>query len=203
MIKKYVLIFILFSIPFILPAQENDKQFQINDKSTFYYPGGIYSNFVISWYTKHLKAMKEPSLWADSNKPEWQSYRFLWLRTFHHPIAIRLNVKNDGTGELISKVTSGAGGYEPGELIIDRTTSLSPSQVSIFLKALDKADFWNMPSKGGKMGNDGAQWIIEGVKNEKYHLVDRWSPKNNTFRDAAIALTRLSNLKDNEIGDKY
>ena len=205
MIKKYSLFLFLFVIPLHVPAQEANKQyiiptqdykrFQINNKPSFYFPGGIYDDFIVEAYTKHLKAMKEPSLWADSKKTELQSYRFLWLRTFHHPIVIRLNIKSDRSGELICKETSGAGGYAPGELTINRTTSLSLSQVSIFLKSLDKANFWEMASKGGTQGEDGAQWIIEGVKNRKYHLVERWCPKRGEFREAALILLNLSGLK--------
>ena len=38
------------------------------------------------WYTKHLRAMAEPSLSCGESPSE--SYRFLWLRTFGRPIAV-------------------------------------------------------------------------------------------------------------------
>jgi len=27
------------------------------------------------------------------------------------------------------------------------------------------------------LGVDGARWVLEGVKNGEYHVVDRWSPE--------------------------
>jgi hypothetical protein len=43
------------------------------------------------WYSSQLRALQEPSLLSLSKSPSAESYRFLWLRTFNHPIAIRLD----------------------------------------------------------------------------------------------------------------
>jgi hypothetical protein len=37
---------------------------------------------------------------------------------------------------------------------------------------------------------DGARWILEDVRDGKYHLVDRWSPDTGTFREAALLLVQ-------------
>jgi hypothetical protein len=39
---------------------------------------------------------------------------------------------------------------------------------------------------------DGAQWIIEGVRNGSYHIVDRWSPTNGEIR--ALGLFMVNEL---------
>jgi len=54
------------------------------------------------------------------------------------------------------------------------------------MAAVQKSDFWKMPTEerrrfpygpdGRKRVNfhgDGAQWILEGIENGKYHVVDR------------------------------
>lgn len=41
-------------------------------------------------------------------------------------------------------------------------------------------------------GVDGAQWIIEGVRNKTYHVVDRWSPKDGSVR--ALGLFIVTDL---------
>src|SRR4030081_3548113 len=64
------------------------------------------------WYAKHLRAMREPSLWESSKDTSLESYRFLWLRSFHHPVSARLEVAKDGTAQLFVKVLSGQGGYD-------------------------------------------------------------------------------------------
>jgi hypothetical protein len=145
-----------------------------------YFPPGVLDPkpdseaFTIGWYSKTLQALKEPSLWE---------YRFLWLRSFDEPIAVRLIVTDRG-GRLVSKMTSGKGGYGPGHLILHRESLLS-QQVPVFLDAIQELHFWDLPTRKPEViradgsietGVDGARWIIEGVKHGRYHVVDRWSP---------------------------
>jgi hypothetical protein len=143
-----------------------------------------------TWYAKHLRAMREPSLWELSKDTSKQSYRFLWLRTFHHPVSARLEVAKDGTGQLFLKVLSGQGGYEPGHAILNRNIKVPKDAVDLFLQLLQKADFWNLPTEqeSNVVGKDGAQWIMEGVLGGRYHAVDRWSPDDGPFRKAALFL---------------
>jgi hypothetical protein len=143
------------------------------------------------WYAKHLRAMREPSLWELSKDTSTQSYRFLWLRTFHHPVSARLEVAKDGSAQLFVKVLSGQGGYEPGHAILNRNIKVSNDAVDHFLELLQKADFWNLPTEQQEtnvVGVDGAQWIMEGVLDGQYHVVDRWSPDDGPFRKAALFL---------------
>ncbi len=154
------------------------------------------------WYAKHLRAMREPSLWKSSKDTSKQSYRFLWLRTFHHPVSARLEVAKDGTAQLFVKVLSGQGGYEPGHAILNRNSKVSKEAVDHFLELLQKADFWNLPTEEPEtnvIGNDGAQWIIEGVTGGRYHVVDRWSPDEGSFRKAALFLA----LNLGELNPRY
>src|SRR5437879_3871084 len=55
----------------------------------------------IALYSKYLESFQEPSLLERSkSSPSSQSYRFLWLRSFHRPISVRLDVGSDGNGQL-------------------------------------------------------------------------------------------------------
>ncbi len=106
--------------------------------------------------------MHEPSLVELSKDTSRQSYRFLWLRTFHHPVSARLEVAKDGTARLFVKVLSGQGGYDPGHAIINRNIRVSKDSVGHFLDLLQEADFWNTPTEqpeSSEIGVDGAQWI--------------------------------------------
>jgi hypothetical protein len=73
------------------------------------------------WYAKHLRAMGEPSLWELSKDASKQSYRFLWLRTFDHPVSTRLEVAKDGTAQLLVKVLNGKVGMNPGTQFLTAT----------------------------------------------------------------------------------
>ncbi len=85
------------------------------DKSE-YFPkrafGENQEQFATNYYGAWLSFFKEPSLLREA--PEGAAkkvYRFLWLRTFHHAIVIRVDVAKDGTGNLVTKVFAGEAGF--------------------------------------------------------------------------------------------
>ena len=152
-------------------------------------------DFPAAWYEKDLEALKEPSLWQLSKAEKTQSYRFLWLRSFHNPIAVRISVNTDGTSLLTWKMTSGATG-RAGKLIQDTAFTLDSAQTSLFLEKVERSNFWKLPSVLEDRGLDGAQWIIEGMRDGKYHIVDRWSPKDGEIRALGIFMSEdLAKIK--------
>ena len=92
-------------------------------------------SFRNEWYSKHLKAMDESSLNSMAESDE--TYRFLWLRTFHHPIAIRVWRKGEERN-MVFKELDGAGGYEPGKLIANRTRRLTTDEWDKFIKLIQQ-----------------------------------------------------------------
>jgi hypothetical protein len=163
-----------------------------------YFPKGSLSanpqsdEFSAKWYTEQLVALREPSLWESSKTQQTQSYRFLWLRTFHHPVAIRIDVSPNGTSRLTTKITSGAGGYAPGKLIKNVAVTLNKEQTDWFLEKIVEHKLWQLPPMQETGGEDGAQWIVEGIKDGSYHIVDRWSPQDGDVR--AIGLIMINDL---------
>jgi hypothetical protein len=143
------------------------------------------------WYEKDLEALKEPSLWQLSKVEKVQSYRFLWLRSFHNPIAVRITVSADGASLLTWKVASGATG-RAGNLIQNKTLTLDGKQTNLFLEQVERSNFWKLPPVLEDRGVDGAQWIIEGVRDGDYHIVDGWSPKDGEVR--ALGMYMAKNL---------
>lgn len=129
------------------------------------------------WYSKQLKALDEPSLWALSRSDSRaMAYRFLWLRSFHHPISVRLIIKPDLTGVLIVKIANGTGGYRPGSLIRNESMPIGKQGTALLLTRVVQAYFWEMPTRGRPGGTDRSEWILEAVTDGKYQIVDRWSP---------------------------
>jgi hypothetical protein len=162
-----------------------------------YFPLIIFSEnswgnqFRSDWYSKHLQAMNEAPL--ASLVQEDESYRFLWLRTFHDPIAIR--VWRSGSKQfIVAKRLNGSGGYEPGTLDAIHTRALSNSEWIEFLMHLETSCFWQMKSMDDNLLEDGAQWIIEAYRQGRYHLVDRQCPEPGSFREAGLYLLRISGL---------
>jgi hypothetical protein len=157
------------------------------------------SEFVINWYSNQLHALKEPVIFNNGTSKE--IYRFTWLRTFHEPISIRLEKENDIIN-LYIKGCSGAGGYSPGVLKINKIKQIQKNDFETFIGLLDTISFWEMPSNEKNYGCDGAVWLLEGYKDSNYQIVNRWSPnKNDSFREACFYLLNLSeiDIKKSEI----
>ena len=168
-----------------------------------YFPAGLFSSswdgedtFINDWYGKHLTAMREKSL-LDADGSDTEIYRFLWLRSFHHPISVRVE-RQDNDIYLYTTELTGAGGYEPGQIFRSQVIRLDQAKWCDLLRLIDEAKFWNEPSNKEKALQDGAQWILEGVKEHRYHLVDRQSPRVGRYRDACIYMLELSGIDTHE-----
>jgi hypothetical protein len=182
-----------------------EKEATFKNDNTPYFPNLSFSDRnevevrFVEWFSKHLKAMNEPSLWAKSKESTATAFRFLWLRTFDHPICVRLTIDSEGQGELAVKETDGAGGYESGNLVKDEVIHVDKKQVAQFLEKVNKINFWNMPGTGDRFGADGARWVIEGVHRGKYHVSNQWTPEEGGFRETALLLVKMANLKVSKI----
>ena len=159
-----------------------------------YFPNGVLEDsaqgdsFRSNWYSKHLKALDEPSLFRKSKGSSAESYRFVWLRTFDHPVVVRVDIQADGGAALTTKVSNGAGGYEPGKLVENTSRPLTKRQTEKFLATIQRLQFWELPTHETPetAGCDGSQWIIEGIKDGKYHVVDRWTPAKGAVHDLGL-----------------
>lgn len=145
--------------------------------------------FLSDWYSRELRILDEPSLLSLAKDASSESYRFLWLRTFHHPVVIRVDLRADATGILTTKVADGAAGFPhtANHLIENVSRPLSREDTQSLLGRIKKTDFWTLPSHvDDRRGTDGSEWIIEGVKNGKYHVISRWSPHAGGVRKLGL-----------------
>lgn len=180
-----------------------------------YFPPGILdeisrsSKFREHWYSENLTALKEPSLWELSKTQKSQTYRFLWLRSFNRPISVRLDINADGSSIVTAKAANGHGGSNPGKLVMKKTRVLTKQDTDYVLDRFKELGFWDLPThekpqvsigadgeEYAQINLEGAQWILEGVKDGNYHIVDRWSPENGATRTLGILLLiNIANLK--------
>ena len=144
--------------------------------------------------------MKEPIL--NNHEGDIETYRFTWLRTFSKPITIRIQKSKDSI-YLTSKILSGLGGYDPGQIITDTTIVLTPDNWNQVLTKIDQIHFWKLPAVEEYRGNDGAEWIFEGYSPlDSYHFITRWTvAKGSDYRNLCLYLLSLSGIKipDTEI----
>lgn len=158
-----------------------------------FYPWPEQKESRAEWYSRHLRAMGETSLISEANS-QTEHYRFLWLRTFHHPVAV--SIWQSGGEQFVSvKQLDGAGGYKSGQLITNERRSVTTSEWDGFTRILEQVCYWRLASQDDEiLGEDGSQWILEGRRENRYHLVDRWTPQTGYFREACIYLLKLSQL---------
>ena len=181
----------------IHPKEETSIDFE------FYFPFEVFRDtsiyigrdtFLNSWYSQHLFAMKEPVIFNDTSHRE--IYRFTWLRTFHNPVAIRIE-KDEENYFLVWKVCDGAGGYDPGALKVNQQMRISEHDWIEFQSNLSKSKFWQEETNDSdNMGLDGSHWILEGKKDDEYHVVDRWTPKaDSKYYQTCNYLIQLTNYR--------
>jgi len=193
----------------LISAQPQTRRFITSndppDVSPQYFPTGVFSEYPdlsdsrSRRYAKLLRAIGEPSLLdAAKNKPS-DSYRFLWLRSFRQPIAIRLTIRPDGTGQLMGVEMTGRSGYDPGVVATTEIVEISQDQIHQLKNLLQTTDYWSMPTVDVRLHEerirDGAEWILEGARDGRYHVVARLSPQNGTYREACLYLLKLSKIE--------
>jgi hypothetical protein len=165
-------------------------------------------------FNRDLKSLNEPSLCSQALIEEKQeSYRFLWLRSFHDPVLIQLI--NKGPGKAIAiykeygKWNENTYGSIKENKAVDALKKLRArgSTKDMEQRAFDtileraKKEVWEQPFKyketigidGSVMiGLDGATWTIEAIKDGKCHVVTRWSPEqSDPVRQFAQTLMNL------------
>lgn len=113
------------------------------------------------------------SLSDTADDREAAAYRFVWVPTFHHPVSVRVD-RNGRAVRLRARVLDGMGGYEPGQIAIDRSLDLSGAQWDQLEQLAAQAGFWGAagwaPRHPGSDIADGDLLVIEGVKAGQYKL---------------------------------
>lgn len=174
--------------------------------------GGVFpalelSELEKSWYGEHLEAAGESNL-CDRVGGLREAYRFTWLRSFHPPVIVRIE-RHDSTHRLVAKKLSGRGGYEPGELVVNRSTGIEAREWRKFKSLLSAASFWSARRDEATniVGFDGARWIFEGVRNRTYWARDLWTPDGNPsalpYERLGIYLLELASLLPSDEGAIY
>lgn len=173
------------------------------DSNTLYFPTTKLSSNTIAklsklnneWYSKMLFALHEPLIFQSKDTAE--VYRFLWLRSKHNPISIRIQEVYPKT-MLTLKILGGTGGFVTGKLVRDTSFYISKNEWNIFKSKVTQIDFWNLSQTEIVDGKDGSEWVLEALNEGIYHFVDRWSPsetRNKDFMDLCEYLISLSKIE--------
>jgi hypothetical protein len=159
------------------------------------------SDFQVRWYSADMYALGERPIW---HPPDGETtYRFTYLPAFTGPTVITLTASPDGEERIAIKTITG----DREITSIDETVAVSRDRLTRFFTLLDQAHFWATPTElprlgQARLGQDGAEWIMEGVQDGKYRTVVRWCPdierqssEEISFADAGHFLFELAGHK--------
>ena len=152
------------------------------------------------WLEVQLRDLKEDCLYNNETMPNATIYRFTWLRSFHHPIAIRIE-KSENEIILYWKVGKGAGGYEPKGLKKSGKKKLNPKDWTEFERLIKDSNFDSLPNNKYIPMTDGATWTIERKTSESFKAHNTNWP-NKEIKDACLYLLDLTKIKVKD-DDKY
>lgn len=159
--------------------------------ATHYLPPDFAPNkdgFLEGWFGKHLASMGEPVLWAPEALDGYRTrFRMLVLPSFHQPYVIRIDQRADGRALIHYTLTSGRGGYGPGQVTRRQTRALDADRFVRVADALAAARFTaRLPDNagGGEFADsprrddmvicmDGTQLVFELRDSAGDHVVTR------------------------------
>lgn len=137
-------------------------------------------------YASYLSGFGEPSLSCATRAPV---YRFLWVRSFHGPLSVRVDRRGNAWYLVAAERVSLDGKHfevrrEARMLTRDESRRLDD--------ALARADLFEAPSRARVDGLDGAEWVVEARDAGRYRLHDEWSPPEGPVREIGETLLSLT-----------
>ncbi|MBA2340923.1 MAG: hypothetical protein H0V88_11045 [Pyrinomonadaceae bacterium] len=161
-----------------------------------YFPVGAFSQSdrKVEWITQFYSAMMESPLSCLDEDTE--AYRFLFLPSFEPPASVRIWREGDQKYIEVKQLSSvGLPQYGAKDLKVNVTRSITEQEWDRFQELLRKTNFWSMPTEDGRIGLDGASFLLEGYKSGQHHVVNRWLPEDQNYLDACSYLLEISRLE--------
>ena len=205
LLRLALLILPAFSVACRVPSESRGIAIDsLNYRDANVVPSGILSarpsldSFVVAWYSQQLSALREGRMAVGIPHGTQEAYRFLWLRSFHHPVAIRVYSSQTGAVAVTSEA-AGAGGYAPGSVTRRDSVVLSDREWHALTVLIEREKFWDRPAVDtSRAGLDGAEWVVEGRWDTRYTLVSRWSPRDTDstafMRTLGLAFLRVGHV---------
>ena len=154
------------------------------------------SEGTIDWIKEQLIDLKEPNLYLNNISGDIEVYRFTWLRSFHNPIAVRIEKIKDKV-MLYWSIGRGMGGYAPKGIKKERKRKISVTEWNYFIKLITASDYSNLPNEDYTLMNDGALWVMEHKKSNIFEAKANNNP-GVAFTGPCNYLIKLANIKISE-----
>ena len=122
-----------------------------------------------------------------------EAYSLEWIPSFNGPVLVRV-WRTQNRYFMVAKVLDSKGWSKLGEIAATNTRELTPFEWSSFTDLLMWNSFWTIASTVNEASpNDGAVWLINGLRAKEYHWVRRRVP-DDRISGPSEYLIRLSGL---------
>jgi hypothetical protein len=134
-----------------------------------------------AWYATPLAALHAPCL-RNFDPRGTQVYRFTWIPSFDPSVVTTVFLDGDECRVYAATVKWEIDTFIPWkvrDVEVGERVEVSPHEGRCVELAslIQQSAFWGMPTVDPEPGGqDGAQWILEGVRSHAYHVTDRWDP---------------------------
>lgn len=151
------------------------------------------SQWSAGWISTQLAALDEPCLYGQKVAANDSIYRFTWLRTFHNPIAIRIEKIKNATF-IYWTVGKGSGGYEPKGIEKSGKRKVKENDWRTFINLTEELNMEKWPNSVYVPIMDGAYWILEQKTDVNFKAI-KTKRGGGCFRECCLFLLKLTNIK--------
>ena len=113
------------------------------------------------------------------------------------PLAFASRRSPEARDGFTGRMTGGTGSTLPGGLRENGMSWSWKSRTASFLRTIDDVGFWSLAIGGSdKADFCRSHWILEGVRQGQYRVIDRCSPpESDPIRILGVRAMRLANLR--------
>jgi hypothetical protein len=130
-------------------------------------------------YAYRLQSARERPIWGTDTGTE--RYRFLASESF--PGILRIEVWRESADLVAKRLTLEEGGtLDSAQFSVQEfRRPLTTRELSQLRTLIEEAELWKLPSRNDRFGLDGYHFLFEAQVRQRYHLVDRWVPRDDGF----------------------
>ena len=152
------------------------------DQQAAYFPHSVFSprdksgnKYMTTKLGTNLITLREPSLWMRSSKDRAVvAYRLLWIASNRDPVCVRVTKTGSVFSLRLSRHDRSFNGLA-GKVTVSKEVKLTEKQWKQLADSVQATKFWTAPAEieEERGRGDGDIILIEGVKNGKYHVIER------------------------------
>jgi hypothetical protein len=138
---------------------------------------------LLDQYAKAFALMRQPSMAAECRTGRAEQYRFLYYSSApEETFFVHVMQRAVSSGSLNASVSA------------VQKKSVKSVEWTNLIDKLAEIKFVGLPTWSDSSGVDGANFVFEGCKEGKYHLVDRWMPEDERLISLGEAFARLGGM---------